>query len=526
MIKIFTKLLPLIALVALNSPAMAGSMPAEIAEDSTWTADASPYVIDKDIRVLEGASLLIEPGTEILFEGLWSLIIEGELLARGTEDAPIVFSATTKGDEPVFWQSVKFMPGSVDAKFEYLDEYKSGSIIEHAIFEYARNAVWLDEASPYVASCLFRNNQTETSIETIGGAAIRIDNGSAPRIVQNSFEDNQAQPFTFGGAISIWDSAPIVQDNYFSGNTSSYGGAISTDGVYSPIVGNTFENNSSISEGGAVSLLSSSNAFLNNTLSGNFSPEDGGGLHVCVTCYPHAYPCVMDNTVFENTISNSDPTHGAAGVGAAYLRCFTNNNLYDNLRDGKPADFGWYHELTEGYPEAVHNTSITNNWWGSTDASFIAETIFDGSDNEDYGLVEFEPFSTTKHNDPIPRVVISTHKIIFIDEGDSMGVYLTLYNPGPEVEMELVLMLDYDEGLPLPYQGKMDFPGVKKRNGSYFFTMPENSTYFTRLIEPSYHPGISQKKGSWRAAIFDMADGKRIGETAVSVFYFDEGGER
>ena len=44
-----------------------------ISTDTSWTADGSPYWIEGDVVVLSPANLTVEPGVEVLFNGLYTI---------------------------------------------------------------------------------------------------------------------------------------------------------------------------------------------------------------------------------------------------------------------------------------------------------------------------------------------------------------------------------------------------------------------------------------------------------------------
>ena len=495
--------------------------PARIDGTVVWKKADSPLLLSQDLLIAAGASLRIEPGVTIQVKGPYSITVEGELLARGTKEEPILF---TKGPEQTKnWKSVIFNDAALDAAFTDLDTYASGSILEWCIFEYGTVAVKLDHASPYLYHSVFRNNESVGGVDVIGGAGLLIANDSAPRIRECEFTDNIGKSFNYGGGIYVTKAAPIIQDCLFKNNSSAYGGGLSTDSMMSPIVGNTFSANSTKSEGGGVSLLSTSSAFLNNTLTGNKAPMDGAGLHVCVDCFPHAYPFVMDNTISTNVSTATDPKKGAAGLGAAYLRVCRYNTITDNLRDGKTSNFGWYQKVVEGYPSEVQNPNIDRNWWGTSDPSLLAETIFDGTDDPAYGVVTYNPPLSAAPKGPALRATITTRKIRYLDEGDPMGVFLTLYNPGARREIELVVMLAYEGAPPLPYSAPLNGLTAVSDNGAYRLTLPANSVYFSQLFEPPYHAGFSSGKGVWQAVVFDAASGERLGDVCLNRFWLGEG---
>lgn len=506
--------------------ALGDDVPATIDSDTTWTVSASPYNINQDVTIAEGVTLTIEPGVTVFFTFQTSLFVHGELIAQGTEDTVILFT----GDEPesvwARWGSVVFEDTSVDAQYENLDTYQSGSILEWCIFEWANNAVRVNASSPFIHRCVFRNNESQPDVELPGGGAILIENGAAPRVFENDFIDNAAGQISYGGAVYVTNAHPIIQDNTFQGNEAVYGGALATDLSAGPIVGNVFEDNlASVAKGGAVSFISTTSAFLNNTVSGNHADIEGGGVHVCVDCFPHSNPFVMDNTITDNTIDSTDASEGAAGFGTAYIRVFSNNNIHGNLRAGLPSDFGWFHELDEGYPEWVSERSIGNNWWGAIDETVIAETIFDGSDHPGYGTVTFEPILTEATSTVLPRVTITTRKLRYEDIGDDMPVFLTLYNPGSQRELELSLFIQYEDGPAIPLDVELDFPGVSSSSGVYTLTMPENSVYFTTLLSPTYAYEPALTHGFWHAAIFDPTTGSRVGDVCTIRFDLEQGGE-
>lgn len=63
-----------------------------VAEDETWTAAEGPYRVTSSIAVEEGATLGIEPGTEIQFVDGVTLTVEGTLSAAGSADAGVTLT--------------------------------------------------------------------------------------------------------------------------------------------------------------------------------------------------------------------------------------------------------------------------------------------------------------------------------------------------------------------------------------------------------------------------------------------------
>ncbi len=57
-----------------------------------WTKAQSPYQINGDITIPIDSTLRIEPGVIIEFQGHYSLEVQGQLLAIGTEIDTILFT--------------------------------------------------------------------------------------------------------------------------------------------------------------------------------------------------------------------------------------------------------------------------------------------------------------------------------------------------------------------------------------------------------------------------------------------------
>lgn len=520
---VYKSLLAAAVLLAMPAAAVAATdVSGKLSGDATWNAAGNPYQVGEDVTVPEGTVLTIEPGVKVSFQAGRSLVVEGTLIARGTAEDPVLFTGTVAGGVAARWGSIVFADSSLDAQFMAVDQYVSGSIVEECTFEWASNALYLESASPYIHKCTFRDNRTAFSIDIEGGGAIYVGPHSSPRIAECDFLDNFADGFNYGGAIYVYAADPVIQDNLFAGNVAIYGGAISTLLMAAPIVGNRFEDNhatgSSESKGGAVSLVSTVSPLIANHFESNSSEKDGGGLHVCVDCFPHATPFVIANTVVNNTCSNDDPADGAAGVGAAYLRAMYNNSLSGNLRQGKPSDFGWFHPLAEGYPEWVSKVSVAVNWWGTTDDDKIQATITDGTDVEGLGTCDHKPVLQDPPGQLAePVVTITTRRLVYDEAGLSMPVFLTIYNPGAPVDVDLFLFVEYEGQSPIPYQGELDFPGAKRQGPGFGLTLPENAVYFTRLAEPEYVPGYtSAGHFVWRASLHNSDTGKRLMEASTS----------
>jgi hypothetical protein len=71
-----------------------------IATDTTWTRAAAPYQVTGQVVVNAGVTLTIEPGVEVQVVNHSGFIVNGNLVAEGTRDAPIAISGTGPGTWP------------------------------------------------------------------------------------------------------------------------------------------------------------------------------------------------------------------------------------------------------------------------------------------------------------------------------------------------------------------------------------------------------------------------------------------
>jgi len=156
----------------------------------------SPYRVTKDVVVDGGATLYIEPGVVLEFEQKTSLIAKnGGIIAKGTREKPITFTAASSSPAPGFYVSaVRFSEATkVNSAFAYcivkyattaFDIYTGSPEISHSYIAHAsQNAVYCrKDATPVISYNTFADNHGEGAITCVGSAN--------PRIFQNNFTGN------------------------------------------------------------------------------------------------------------------------------------------------------------------------------------------------------------------------------------------------------------------------------------------------------------------------------------------------
>ena len=198
----------------------------DIITDTTWTKVNSPYVVTNTVQVLEGVTLIIEPGVTVKFNNGTGLNIGGKLVVVGTADEMITFTSNQPVPQPQDWIGIKFTNASIDAQVDDKYNYLSGSIIKHCIIEYAADsAIALEYSSPYVFNNIIRNN-----FSTRGGGIFIYQ--SSPIIKNNIINNNVAS--IKGGGIYMYGSSPLITHNIVANNSvtsnsvSEFGGG----GIY------------------------------------------------------------------------------------------------------------------------------------------------------------------------------------------------------------------------------------------------------------------------------------------------------
>ncbi len=138
-----------------------------IATDTTWTRANSPYIVTGNITV-QGAdgpdgvtTLTIEPGVQVRGQRFRINIggssgHPGALIARGSHDAPIVFTSNQATQAPGDWFGITFNPTSA-----------AYSAMEHCTVEFAgyggTAAIHIQNASPSIADTTIGRNSAKTA---------------------------------------------------------------------------------------------------------------------------------------------------------------------------------------------------------------------------------------------------------------------------------------------------------------------------------------------------------------------------
>ncbi len=427
----------------------------QIAADTTWSPATCPsgYIITGNVLVQQGITLSILPGTTIKFDPNPTLTIEGKLVARGTADSPITFTANSATPAAGAWKGLIFNNSSDDATFDGAGNYTGGSIIQYALIEYAgyltSGAITIQRASPYLDHATIRNNRGFGVVGEIEGklrlSASMIQNNQGGGITLSASTSMSSTPLDIaiisnlidtnnGGGIKIYNNGPshtrgviVISDSTVQ-NNKGLGVDVKED-TYdfsdTTLSGNTITGNQAtgVYIEGANNLADEASRaqIIGNTISGNTGAGNYdcvGGLMIGSTRSSNA----INGTIIGNTITNNAKSSGwcdssvasAGGValGADGPFMISGNTITGNtigggveVRAGKPIingnnifnnTFGTTstpRNLNAGpYSSSDPNLDVKNNWWGTTSIAEIEAGLYDYADSTFINQALYNPF--------------------------------------------------------------------------------------------------------------------------------------
>jgi len=249
----------------------------------TWDLAGSPYVVMGYLIIPEGETLEIDSGVVVKFNTTERFDIQGCLLAEGTEELPILFTAF---DPDVRWGGMYWDQTPVTNETSFL---------KHCIFEYAY--AYNDQNLPGYNS----------------GGAIVVNGYENIEISHCLFRYNLAdkpgapgENGPTGGAIGLYESSIHISHCIFHDNQAGHGGAIALANHSNPIIDNClFYNNQAINWYGGVLLtyISCSPNFINCTFADNHALYRGGAVEL-----QHGGIATFTNCIFWGNTAGSGPS--------------------------------------------------------------------------------------------------------------------------------------------------------------------------------------------------------------------------
>lgn len=332
-------LLSLALVLSYALPVFATNVSGLITTNTTWTKSNSPYIVTGNIDVDTNATLTIEPGVVVKFDGFYVVYIDGKISMQGTDSDSIVVTSNkaVPGKADYIGFDVRNSKSLDTLKFEYCHFLYASrgvhvenmpAIVKNCVFEYCGAAIAnnnITRSYTYVDNCRFYNNST--AIYSYG-AVIATNN-----IVMNCI--------SWGFYASEWNNANYCANNVFYNN-------------YNTIV--------------------KYNYVLNNVIykSGNIGIRDCGTIS-------HNQVWYCQTGIFAGlNIMHNGIKYNQVGViinnstSLVHLNCFSDNATYDFINNGSDID-------------------ISDNYWSEPDSAKIAGRVQDFYDNFTSGKALFMP---------------------------------------------------------------------------------------------------------------------------------------
>jgi len=210
----------------------------------TWTLDDGPYMINGDIVVDTTSTLTIEAGVNVIFTGHYSFTVNGRLLAQGTEDMNVFFTAqdTTTG-----WGGLRFIDTTLNGQGQ-------SQLVNCRIERGRATGIWpancgggifCQYSNVLVDTCvivknyaaggggIYLYNHSNASINysliarntaTEGGGGVMMYQSCYPVLANDTIVDNIVENTMYGGGGGIFGSTncnPTVGNSIIWGNTSA-----------------------------------------------------------------------------------------------------------------------------------------------------------------------------------------------------------------------------------------------------------------------------------------------------------------
>jgi len=147
-------------------------LPDTLTQSQRITRESGPVLIRGAVRVPPGIRLTLEPGVSVYASEFSTLKIEGELVARGSAELPILFSTNELSSDNQLWNGLLFLPGSrgniEHATIESADpaiSCKNGSTVsvQHALLSNTSLGVFSESSSCAVTDTRIINRSHDYS---------------------------------------------------------------------------------------------------------------------------------------------------------------------------------------------------------------------------------------------------------------------------------------------------------------------------------------------------------------------------
>jgi len=380
-----------------------------ITTDMTWTNDRA-YEIISNVQINSGATLTIQPGTQVRFGAGKILQVAGTLVADGQPDNPILFTSaasTTYGA----WGPINFVATATSAIVDADGNYVSGSIIRNARIEYG-TGIGILSALPYISNDTFISNSATYAGQWVGGCDYAVVHYNDPvggmgapnsgtfAVRNSTFINNQGAAIATaeinGRRYEATDNLIVDQTGPGIVNCSSTpngsliarnrlirtrGISILRGDVLTIVEYNRVTNSTGpgYTAGFGVDIYSGSPVISHNVFANNGQGQTScNGRCSVINIFSGGAPTVTSNTFIGNWLDSL--IYFKWGGGGTYQ----NNNWA-----GNQVNYIFYRST-----DSNQDVTATSNYWGTTDTTVIDGLIYDYLDDFNPGQVFYQPLLT------------------------------------------------------------------------------------------------------------------------------------
>jgi predicted outer membrane repeat protein len=256
-----------------------------IREDVSGIWNLPEYIIENDIRVFFGDTLIIKEGVTVKFNGNYSFEINGSLFVLGTQDSTVKFESYQEDEE---WKGIIF--------------YDYNSSVDSSFVCYAE-----------IEDCL-----------DVNGGGVSID-GYSKLLIDNSLVSDCSA--VFGGGIYINYANPTIQNTeIFSNYASDSGGGIYSNHSNLVLHNIHVHDNESGNIAGGIFLNYNRPMMTNCIIESNITQGHGGGMLVR---NHYAGSEIRDCIIRDNTAYiRGGGYYNDDGRGYIYTSLFEGNTAY------------------------------------------------------------------------------------------------------------------------------------------------------------------------------------------------------
>ena len=330
-------------LLTMAPRASAGTLvPPVISTDTVWDLAGSPYWVVSDVTVDPGVNLEIQLGVSVLFDGFWTLSVNGNIWVNGTALIPVTFNSNASIPAPGDWNGVQILPGA-------------GANLSNSAFLYASSALTLQSSGSSIRNSTFFE---------FSGTGIGLSIGAMGNVVEDNVFTSVT---TFGTAISVSPFLPgFGEYNLIARNTITGGGTGIQDFFGS---NNTYQENSVLGALTCIGAFGTQNTtFLSNMLTGcsvginGFFGRDNRFSTNTISLSTFAGFFLMGEThsLFLNNILTGNLLGFFLQSAAGFGFISQENELYSNTFSTSTFHLVVFGDTREGYNQIISTNNTVN----------------------------------------------------------------------------------------------------------------------------------------------------------------------